>query len=72
MANSEIDLSSPNLATLDGAGQSIVVGSRVNGCVYAVHLAHRHDHPGLAAVHGHGVDSTPAVCPPPAASTTWW
>jgi hypothetical protein len=61
--NSEIDLSSPNIATLDGAGQSIVVGSRVNGCVYAVHLATGTTTPGWPQCTGTAVDSTPAVLP---------
>jgi len=62
-ANSEIDLSSPNLATLDGAGQSVVVGSRVNGCVYAVHLSTGTTTPGWPQCTGTAVDSTPAVVP---------
>ena len=62
-SNSEIDLSSPNIATLDGAGNSIVVGSRVNGCVYAVHLATGSTTPGWPQCTGTAVDSTPAVLP---------
>jgi len=62
--NSQIDLSSPNLATLDGAGQSIVVGSRVNGCVYAVHLSNGTTTPGWPQqCNGNSADSTPAVLP---------
>jgi len=62
--NSQIDLSSPNLATLDGGGQSIVVGSRVNGCVYAVHLSDGSTTPGWPQqCNGNAVDSTPAVLP---------
>jgi hypothetical protein len=61
--NSQIVLSSPNLATLDGGGQSIVVGSRVNGCVYAVHLSSGSTTPGWPQCTGTAVDSTPAVLP---------
>ena len=61
--NSQIDLSSPNLATLDGGGQSIVVGSRVNGCVYAVHLSSGGTTPGWPQCTGTAVDSTPAALP---------
>ena len=61
--NSEIDLSSPNLANLDGGGQSVVVGSRVNGCVYAVHLTNGTTTPGWPQCTGTAVDSTPAVLP---------
>jgi hypothetical protein len=60
-ANTEIDLSSPNLATLDGGGPSIVVGSRVSGCVYALHLANGSTTPGWPQCPGTAVDSTPAV-----------
>ncbi|MGH9917500.1 MAG: hypothetical protein ACRD6W_01305, partial [Nitrososphaerales archaeon] len=62
-ANSEIDLSSPNLATLDGSGPSVVVGSRVNGCVYAVHLTSGSNTPGWPQCTGTAVDSTPAAVP---------
>ena len=61
--NSGIDLSSPNLATLDGGGQSIVVGSRTNGCVYGVHLATGGTTPGWPQCPGPAVDSTLAVLP---------
>ena len=61
--NSQIDLSSPNLVTLDGAGGSVVVGSRVNGCVYAVHLSNGSTTPGWPQCTGAAVDSAPAAVP---------
>jgi len=62
-ANSQIQLSSPNLANLDGGGPSVVVGSRVNGCVYAVHLTNGSTTPGWPQCTGTAVDSTPAALP---------
>jgi hypothetical protein len=61
--NSEIDLSSPNIASLDASGSSVVVGSRVNGCVYAMHLSDGSVTPGWPVCTGTAVDSTPAVLP---------
>ncbi|MHB8681522.1 MAG: hypothetical protein ACYDA2_05430 [Acidimicrobiales bacterium] len=63
-AGSAIVESSPNLATLDGSGPSIVVGSRSNGCVYAVHLGDGSTTPGWGHVcTGYGIDGTPSVRP---------
>jgi hypothetical protein len=62
-ANSGIDLSSPTAATLDGAGQSVVVGSRTNGCVYAVHLSSGSTTPGWPKCTGTAVDSTAGILP---------
>ena len=55
--------SSPNIASLGGSGPSIVVGSRMNGCVYAVELATGSTTPGWPRCTGAGIDSTPAVLP---------
>ncbi|MHB8330057.1 MAG: outer membrane protein assembly factor BamB family protein, partial [Acidimicrobiales bacterium] len=61
-AGSAIVESSPTVATLDGSGPSVVVGSRLNGCVYAVHLADGSSTPGWGhQCTGHGIDSTPSV-----------
>ncbi|HUY63901.1 MAG TPA: hypothetical protein VMV14_05235 [Acidimicrobiales bacterium] len=63
-AGSAIVESSPNEATLDGSGPSVVVGSRMNGCVYAVHLADGSTTPGWGHIcPGDGIDSTPSVTP---------
>ena len=62
-ANTKIATSSPNVATLDGAGPSVVVGSRSNGCVYAVHLTNGSYTPGWPRCVNAGVDSTPSVAP---------
>jgi len=61
--NSGIDLSSPNLADLQAGVPSIVVGSRLNGCVYAVHLTDGTTTPGWPVCTGVAIDSTPAVVP---------
>ncbi len=62
-ANTGIDLSSPNGVTLDGAGPSVVVGSRANGCVYAVHVTNGSTTPGWPRCTGTAVDSTPSALP---------
>ncbi len=64
-ANTQIVESSPNLATLDSEGTSIVVGSRGNGCVYAYHLNTGTVTPGWPRCTDAGIDSTPAVYPVP-------
>ncbi len=62
-----IFLSSPNLATLDGNGPSIVVGSRYSGGIYAFHLAASGSSPagspvgGWPQYTGSAIDSSPAV-----------
>ncbi|MFZ0668261.1 MAG: hypothetical protein WAM97_21110 [Acidimicrobiales bacterium] len=61
--NTQIVESSPTLATLDNDGSSIVVGSRGNGCVYAVHLANGSTTPGWPQCTDAGIDSTPSVYP---------
>ncbi|MDA8267891.1 MAG: PQQ-binding-like beta-propeller repeat protein, partial [Actinomycetota bacterium] len=53
--------SSPNVATLDGAGPSVVVGSRMSGDVYALHLTNGSAVAGWPQPTGTGIDSTPAV-----------
>jgi hypothetical protein len=61
-AGAPIAQSSPNVATLDGGGPSVVVGDRAGG-VYAFHLS---DGSGVAGwpVHlGAPVDSTPSASP---------
>jgi hypothetical protein len=62
-ANTQIVESSPNLATLDADGPSIVVGSRGNGCVYAYHLNSGSVTPGWPRCTDAGIDSTPAAYP---------
>jgi hypothetical protein len=61
--NTQIVESSPNQARLDSDGLSIVVGSRGNGCVYAVHLSNGSTTPGWPKCTDAGIDSTPAVYP---------
>ena len=55
--------SSPTVATLDGNGPSVVVGSRMNGDVYALHLTHGSAVAGWPQATGAGIDSTAAVLP---------
>ena len=63
-AGSAIVESSPTLASLDGGGPSIVVGSRMNGCEYAVHLANGTTSSGWGHIcPGDGIDSTASVLP---------
>ena len=61
--NTQIVESSPNQARLDSDGLSIVVGSRGNGCVYAVHLSNGTTTPGWPKCTDAGIDSAPAVYP---------
>jgi hypothetical protein len=62
--NSQIVESSPNQARLDSDGLSIVVGSRGNGCVYAVHLLDGTTTPGWPKCTDAGIDSSPSVYAP--------
>jgi hypothetical protein len=56
--------SSPVEAALDGAGPSVVVGSRMDGCVIALQLASGATTPGWGHVcPGDGIDATPSVLP---------
>jgi hypothetical protein len=55
--------SSPVVANLDGAGPSVVVGSRTTGQVYALHLADGSSVPGWPVQTGFAVDSSPTVIP---------
>jgi hypothetical protein len=57
--------SSPNLATLDGNGASVVVGSRDSGQVFALHLSDGSAVPGWPVQTGFAVDSSPTVVPDP-------
>ncbi len=59
-AGSPIALSSPNVATLDGGGPSVVVGDRA-GKVYAFHLSNGSSPAGWPFATGAPVDSTPSV-----------
>jgi hypothetical protein len=61
--NTQIVESSPNDAVLDSDGPSIVVGSRGNGCIYAVHLSNGSTTPGWPRCTDAGIDSTPSVYP---------
>jgi len=54
--------SSPNVATLDGGGPSVVVGDRA-GSVYAFHLSNGSGVGGWPARVGAPVDSTPSASP---------
>jgi hypothetical protein len=63
----EVFQSSPNLATLDHGGPSIVVGSRDTGQVFAVHLSDGSAVAGWPASTGSAVDSSPTVVPDSAA-----
>jgi hypothetical protein len=61
-AGSPIAQSSPNVATLDGGGPSVVVGDRAGG-VYAFHLSNGSGVPGWPTNVGAPVDSTPSASP---------
>jgi hypothetical protein len=61
-AGGPIAQSSPNVATLDGRGPSVVIGDRA-GNVYAFHLADGSGVAGWPANVGGPVDSTPSVSP---------
>jgi len=61
-AGGPIAQSSPNVATLDGGGPSVVVGDRA-GSVYAYHLTDGSGVAGWPARVGAPVDSTPSVTP---------
>jgi len=61
-AGSPIGQSSPNEATLDGVGPSVVVGDRA-GKVYAFHLSNGSSVAGWPASTGAPIDSTPSVTP---------
>ena len=61
-AGGPIAQSSPNVATLDGGGPSVVVGDRA-GSVYAYHLTDGSGEAGWPARVGAPVDSTPSVTP---------
>jgi hypothetical protein len=61
-AGGPIAESSPNVATLDGGGPSVVVGDRA-GSVYAFHLTNGSGGAGWPAHVGAPVDSTPSVSP---------
>ncbi|MHB8440092.1 MAG: outer membrane protein assembly factor BamB family protein [Acidimicrobiales bacterium] len=62
-AGSAVYMSSPNVATLDGSGPSVVVGSRNNGCLYAVDIGTGNTTPGWPRCTGYGLDATPSVLP---------
>ncbi len=62
--NSQIVESSPTQARLDSAGTSIVVGSRGNGDVYAVHLSNGSTVAGWPKHTDAGIDSAPSVYAP--------
>ena len=61
-AGSPIAESSPNVATLDNGGNSVVVGDRA-GNVYAFHLSNGSQVSGWPANVGAPVDSTPSAAP---------
>jgi len=63
----QIYQSSPNLATLDGGGPSIVVGARDSGQVFALHLSDGSAVAGWPVQAGAAVDSSPTVVPAPGA-----
>src|SRR5579859_419368 len=59
-AGNPIAMSSPNVATLDAGGRSVVVGDRA-GKVYAFHLSDGSAVPGWPASAPAAVDSTPSA-----------
>jgi hypothetical protein len=61
-AGAPIAESSPNVATLDGGGPSVVVGDRAGG-VYAFHLSNGSGVAGWPVHVGAAVDSTPSASP---------
>jgi hypothetical protein len=60
-----VDQSSPEIATLDGDGPSIVVGTRDTGLVYALHLSDGTSVSGWPVETGSAVDSSPTAVPEP-------
>jgi hypothetical protein len=60
-----VEQSSPEIATLDQDGPSIVVGTRDTGQVYALHLSDGSAVPGWPADTGSAVDSSPTAVPSP-------
>jgi hypothetical protein len=61
----EVFQSSPNLATLDGDGPSIVVGTRDSGQVDALHLSDGSPVAGWPVQTAYAVDSSPTAVPDP-------
>ena len=61
-SGSPVEQSSPNIATLDGDGPSVVVGD-ARGAVYALHLSDGSPVSGWPVQLGVPVDSTPSVAP---------
>jgi len=57
-----VEQSSPNIATLDGGGRSVVVGD-ARGAVYAFHLTDGSPASGWPVQLGVPIDSTPSVAP---------
>jgi hypothetical protein len=66
--NGHVDQSSPEIATLDDQGPSILVGTRDTGLVYALHLSNATPVPGWPVETGSAVDSSPTAFPDPAAT----
>ena len=67
LLSGQIYQSSPNVATLDGDGPSIVVGARDSGQVFALHLSDGSAVPGWPVQADAAVDSSPTVVPAPGA-----
>ena len=61
-SGSPVEQSSPNIATLDGDGQSVVVGD-ARGAAYAVHLSDGSPVSGWPVQLGVPIDATPSVAP---------
>jgi hypothetical protein len=58
-----VEQSSPEIATLDASGPSIVVGTRDTGQVYALHLSDGQEVSGWPVATGSAVDSSPTAIP---------
>lgn len=62
LPNAVVKLSSPNVATLDSGGPSMVVGAE-NGQLFALHLSNGSPVAGWPAQTGMPIDSSPSVAP---------
>ncbi len=61
--NGHVDQSSPEIATLDAHGPSILVGTRDTGLVYALNLSSGQTVSGWPVATGSAVDSSPTAVP---------
>jgi hypothetical protein len=63
--NGDVDQSSPEIATIDASGPSVLVGTRNTGLVYALQLSSGATVPGWPVETGSAVDSSPTAFPDP-------